>query len=474
MSNTKAPDFFNKKEIPPPWEHQEKTKTIGLEKAQVLDLSDPGTGKTRAWLEVLSARLKISGGKALVLATKSTMKSAWADDITRFTPELTFSIAYASNREKAFAKDADVYIINHDGIKWIDKNQKLVFTKERNFESLVIDEITAYKHQTSQRSKAMGRMAKKFKYRCGLTGTPVSNGILDIWHPMKLVDDGKRLGASYFKFRNTVCEPVQVGPDPTKHIKWVDREGSVEAVTDLLSDITVRHVFEKCVSIPPHNTYFKYFELNPKHRKAYEMLKEHSVVPLESGELTGFNRGIVTQKLLQLASGAVYATPDTECDRITEVFTTERYELVGQLVEERDQCVVAFAWKHQKEELLKEFEKRKITTAVLDGTITSDIEREETIASFQRGEIKALLIHPKTGAHGLTLTAGTSTIWPSPIYDAELFTQFNKRIYRGGQKRKTETVMVTAKGTIDEEVYDILRGKIEQMDTLLEMVAEEF
>jgi SNF2 family DNA or RNA helicase len=167
--------------IPEAFSHQDETTQFGLVNPRVFDMSDAGTGKTRAWLDVLRTRFKVQGGKALVLAPKTILKSAWADDIRRFTPELTYSIAYAHNRQKAFEADVDIYITNHDAVKTLQKHRR-DWLEDRGFHSLIVDESTAFKHRTSQRSKALARLADLFAYRTLLTGTPNPNGLLDLWH----------------------------------------------------------------------------------------------------------------------------------------------------------------------------------------------------------------------------------------------------------------------------------------------------
>jgi SNF2 family DNA or RNA helicase len=455
--------FKKSTSIPELFEHQEQTRQFGCVTPYVFDMSDAGTGKTRAWLEVLRHRIKVQGGKALVLATKTTLKSAWADDIRKFTPELTYSIAYAHNREKAFKADVDIYITNHDAVKTLQKHRR-DWLEDRGFHSLIIDESTAFKHRTSQRSKALAKLSDLFQYRTLLTGTPNPNGILDLWHQVFILDGGSHLGPSYWRFRSTVCEPQQVGPSP-QHVKWNDKDGAAEAVADLLEDITIRHIFEECTDIPENHEYTVQFELARDHRRAYEILKEHAVLELKEGGITAFNASIVANKLLQLASGAVY-----DDEGISQLYGTARYELVLDLAEQRDQCVIAFNWRHQRDYLTQLAEHRDITYGVIDGSVSAK-RRTEIVDLFQAGLIRIIFAHPASAGHGLTLTRGRATIWASPVYNAEHYTQFNRRIYRIGQHHRTETILVIAEDTIDVQVARQLMGKVEKMDDLLEMLS---
>ena len=448
-----APELFS---------HQAETREFGCVNGRAFDMSDAGTGKTRAWLEVLRHRFQVMGGKALVLAPKTILKTAWVDDIRQFTPELTYSVAYAHNRKKAFEADVQIYITNHDAVKWLQKHRKTAL-EGRGFHSLIVDESTAFKHRTSQRSKALADLVGLFQYRTNLTGTPNPNGLLDLWHQVFLLDDGTHLGDSFYRYRNVVCSPKQVGPSPN-HLQWTDQEGAAEAVADLLEDITIRHRFEDCVDIPENHEYAVRFELNKEHRKAYEVLKEHAILELKEGGVTAFNAGVLANKLLQLASGAVY-----DDEGVVRLYNTDRYELVLELAEQRPQSIVAFNWRHQRDQLTQLAERRGISYGVIDGSVSAK-RRTTVIEQFQAGLTRIIFAHPASAGHGLTLTRGTATIWSSPVYNAEHFVQFNKRIYRIGQRHKTETLIVTAEDTIDVEVAKRLMGKVERMDDLLGML----
>lgn len=441
--------------IPPLFDHQKFSVDFMVENDRVYDASDPGTGKTRSSLETISRRQKAGAGKALILATKSILKSSWEADCKKFTPHLSTSVAFASNRTKAFAADANIYITNHDAVKWIDKNLDL-----GSFDIIVIDEITAFKHRTSQRSKALAKVVDNFKYRYGLSGTPNPNGVMDLWHQYYVLDDGQHLSSNYFKFRNTVCTPEQSGPGK-EMVQWVDKPGSQEAVADILSDMTLRHVLEDCISIPKNTMRMINFDLDPSHLEAYNELKKEAVIQLNNTVVTAVHAGALATKLLQMASGTVY-----DANGNTALASSDRFNLVMDLAEEREQCVIAFNWTHQRDELVRLAQARKMTYAVFDGS-TTDKARERIVKDFQNGQIKLLFAQPQSGSHGLTLTKGTTTIWTSPVYNAEYFLQFNRRIYRAGQTRKTETIMIAANDTLDSTVYDKLTGKVDKMTDLL-------
>lgn len=450
-----------------------------MPRAHVLDASDPGTGKTRVQIEAFNTRRLRGGGAMLVIAPKSLLRTAWQDDFKKFAPDIKAVVAPAERRAEAFGEIADVYITNTDATKWLAKQPPKFF---KRFDTIVIDEISMFKHRTSDRSKALNKIKKHFKYRYGLTGTPNSNSITDLWHPIFVLDDGKRLGKSFIQFRNSVCEPEQTGPQPNM-LKWKDRAGAELAVGNLLADMVIRHKFEECIDIPEHHMYTVPYYMSPKQTKTYEQMERDAIAQLDSGRIvSAVNAAGVMIKLLQIASGASYSdagTGNTQLQAATAdtvgyaPIDSGRYELVADLVEQRAHSVVFFHWTHQRDMLINEFKKRGITYAVIDGSV-GDKARKLAVDHFQAGFYRVLLAQPQSAAHGLTLTKGTSTIWASPTSNLEHFVQGNKRIYRAGQTQRTETIVVTAPGTIEDKVYQRLSEKDARQTSMLELLKELF
>lgn len=451
--------------IPKLFDAQKKRIEFFSKQKRTLDTSDPGTGKTRVYLEVFAQRRAQGSGAMLVLAPKSLLEAAWTEDIQKFTPWLRHSVAYASNRQEAFEKKADVYITNIDAARWLSEQQSSFFTK---FDTLCIDEFTAFKHRTSGRSSAMRKIVKYFMFRHGMSGTPNTNSILDLWHPMFLIDDGKRLGTSFFRFRHSVCESRQVGPLP--HMKqWVDKPGVENAVAQLIADISMRFSLEDCVDIPSNRTRAVPYWPSAKTLTAYESMRTQLLAMIENEEVSAANAAVLQGKLLQISSGAVYSSEDKYV-----VVDTARYDLIADLILERSHSVVFFLWKHQKEEIVKALRRKdkNAEVAIMDAT-TPEKQRNDYIKGFQNGFFRCLLCHPKTAAHGLTLTKANATIWCSPTSDLEWWKQGYHRIVRAGQDKKTETLVVTARNTLEPSVYEHrLAGKAARMDNLLEILKQ--
>jgi len=407
-----------------------------------------------------ASRRKAGSGCALVLAPRSLLRNVWAADVRKFAPQLTVSVADAANREKAFGETAEIYVTNIDAAVWLAKQPKSFFSK---FSELIIDESDAYKHHTSQRSKAIYKISRYFEHKKLLTGTPNTNSITDVWHQAMILDGGQRLGNSFFRFRDTVCTPQQVGR--SQHaIKWHDKEGAEEAVFGLLSDLVIRHKFEDCVDIPPNHTYEVGYELTSAQLKAYVALEATQMLYLATHKVNAINAAAVATKLLQVASGAVYSAPD-----VYHVVDTGRYELCLDMIEKRKHSLCFFLWKHQRDLLIAEAKKRGVRYCVFDGQ-ASDKEREDMVKGYQAGVYQVMFAHPASAGHGLTLTRGTLTLWASPTYNLGHYVQGSKRIPRMGQTQKTETVTIIATGTLEERVYhEILMEKKTHMTNLLDL-----
>lgn len=455
-------DFLEKAtlNVPPLYKHQIITAKHLAKHERTLDASDPGTGKTRSHLHAWADRRRQGGGCLLVLAPKTLLEAAWEADLHKYFPgEFRSSVAYAKNRAAAFEADADIYITNVDAVKWLAEKPEKFFNK---FDEIIIDEATAFKNRNSKRSKALNKIKKYFERRRALTGTPNSRTVTDVWHQILFLDDGERLGRNFFAFRNSVQSPVQVGPSANM-INWIDKPGAEVAVAGLIADITVRHKFEECLDIPEQVMRTMTIHLSKKLQDAYNELKETAVLELTSADVVGINAAVLANKLLQVASGSVYAEGEPQ------LIDTTRYELTLDLAEEVDHSLVFFMWHHQRKALEVLAKKRGINYEIIDRTV-NERRRAEIVKAYQEGVYQTLFLHPKSAAHGLTLTKGTRTIWASPTYEPDIFKQGNHRIYRAGQEHKTEIIMIAAANTMEPQVYAKMQDKNRRMINLLEIL----
>ena len=446
------------------WKHQQSSLDFFGKQPRGLDFSSPGTGKTAVQIWLYDQRPKAQRKRWLIVCPKTLMFAAWGEDIEKFAPGLTVSFATAENREEAFKADTDVVVLNTDGVKWLVQGKNERYLKD--FDHLTIDEVSSFKHNTSQRTKAMVKLRKYFRYRYALSGTPNPNTVMELFTPTLIVDDGKRLGTSYTRLRKIVQVPEQVEPSPN-HLKWTDKPGANQAVQDMLGDITIRHAFEDVMKhVPANHKHTKRFDLSKRAKAAYDKMEHECLLTFDEAVVDAVHAASLRTKLLQIASGAVYDAAGGY-----QLIDTTRYELVADLVEEVDHSVVFFNWKHQREQLIKELEKRSVSFAVIDGDTPQRL-RDDLVRDYQAGKYQTFLLHPRTGAHGLTLTRGRLTVFTSPIYEADLMEQGLARIYRGSQDKVTNTVFVEAKDTVEGGVYDRLNNKHAAMQDLLQLIKE--
>jgi len=447
--------MINNNNIPAPYAHQKTTTDFIVDTKCCLITSDPGTGKTRAVLDAHA----ILGGKTLVLAPLSILEAAWGEDISKFQPQIKYGVAYAKNRAKIFEDDTNEMVItNFEAVNFLQKNPQYC----KQFNTIVIDEFTAFKNREAKRSKNLNKIISYFTNRIAMSGTPNSNTILDIWHPVFLVDGGERLGSRFYAFRHQACTPKFNGFAN----EWIDKPGIEEAVANKLSDISIRFALSDCMDLPDNIVRTVNTKLTPNVQKQYKTLADESVLYTKSGTVNAVHAAARVKKLLQLVTGAVY-----DEDGVVQFVHQERYDIVMTLVAQRAHSLVAFNWKHERDALVEIAQKEGISYEVIDGSIKAE-KRSDIVARYQAGQIKVLFCHPQSAGHGLTLTKASTVIWCSPTYNAEHYQQFNQRIYRAGQTQKTETILIQARNTWEPEVYKKLNTKLGRMENLLHILKE--
>jgi SNF2 family DNA or RNA helicase len=445
-----------------PFAHQETFANMWGQKSRVLNFDGCGTGKTLACIHAVKTYWP--GARVLVLAPLSILRPAWEKDLKFGWPMTTVDVADKSSlrKTKAFEGNCQWILTNHDSVKLIAKNGW-----QSKFDVLIVDEGDAFRNASSQRSKAIQAVAAEIPVMTLMTGTPTPNSVTDVWHLAYLTDRGKRLGKNFYGFRGQVCysEPVYGAPPGAQN--WIDREGANDHVTERLKDITSRVALDDVTELP-ETIYRDIGIIIPKKlRDKYEHLKNESILELDNGELiNAVHAGSRTQKLLQTLSGAVY-----DEEGVAQDLHPERHALVLDLVEETDHCLVAFNWTHQRNGLVAMAKSRKLSYAVIDGSVPAGA-RAKIVERFQNGELRVIFAHPQSAGHGLTLTKANRIIWSSPTYRADLYEQFNHRIIRTGQRRKTEVIHLSGVDTAEEIVYQKLGTKTARMRDLLETLTE--
>ena len=237
-------------------------------------------------------------------------------------------------------------------------------------------------------------------------------------------------------------------------------------VAAAIKDINIRYELEECIDMPEQSYHTVTTQLSPTMLKAYKDLADDNVLWTGEATINAVHAGALTKKLLQLCTGAVYDENGTVVG-----LHEDRYNLVMELVEQRNHSLVAFNWSHERDFLIAQAEKRGIKYGVIDGSTPAN-KRKDIVDRMQAGQLKVVFAHPQSAGHGLTMTTATAVIWASPTYNAEHYQQFNRRIYRAGQTKRTEVIHIAAEDTWEPGVYEKLQGKLGRMENLLTILKD--
>lgn len=411
-----------------PFQHQIETVVFGLQNKRFYNFSDLGTGKTLShlWLaDFLMVNDKVK--QVLIVCPLSTMQSVWGSEIFLNFPHRRYKIAHGdrASRLAAINSNADFVIINHDGIS-IDAIERAIINKR--FGIIIIDELTAFKKHTTNRSKAMQRITQAWSGAGvhGLTGAPTPNGPSEAFGQARVVTPNNPDLPKYFKQFQPMVE-YQVGP-----YMWLPTENAVEVVSRILRP-AVRYKRDDCIDIPECQYITQIVELTAQQRKIYETMRDELMVEYAEGEITAVNAAVKVMKLLQIASGSV---KDDE-GKVMHLDSSNRDEAMWQIFEEsgKKKMIVFSTFRASIGKLEEFFKSRGVKVRSIHGSVDHKV-RAEYIHDFQEGDLQVLVIQPQSSAHGITLTASHIIVWYSLIASGEIYVQANGRITRAGQKKK--------------------------------------
>jgi SNF2 family DNA or RNA helicase len=415
---------------------------------------DCGLGKTATTLTAINDLLFDSFEISKVLVICPLRVSAvWVDEINKWKHlnSLRCSVAIGTEveRKAALTRKADIYIINRENVDWLVNKSGLPF----DFDMVVIDELSSFKDNGSKRFKALRKVRPKVKRMVGLTGTPSANGLMDLWAEIGILDMGQRLGRYITRFRNDYFIPDKRNQQMV--FSYKPRPGAEEAIYKLISDITISMKNTDYLKLPDLVMNEIPVWLAEKEQKAYDAMKRDLVLSLEGKEIDALNAASLSNKLLQMANGAVYADDgsvakihDRKLDALEDIIEAANGKPV----------LVAYWFKHDLKRILNRFPAEKLDSS-------------DSIRRWNRGEIPLAVIHPASAGHGLNLQAGGSTlVWFGLTWSLELYQQTNARLWRQGQKDTVVIHHIIAKGTIDEDVMRALKRKDKTQTALIEAV----
>lgn len=391
--------------------------------------------------------------RTLVIAPLRVANSTWPDEIKKWDhlKHLNYSVVIGSEKERldALKKPAHIYLINRENVDWLITKSGIPW----KFDMVVIDELSSFKSYQAKRFKSLLKVRPKLKRIVGLTGTPSSNGLMDLWAEFRLLDMGERLGRYITYYRQNFFIPDKRNQQMI--FSYKPKDGAEKKIYSLISDITISMKSKDFLKMPECVMNEVIVTLSDKEQKLYDSLKKDMVLSFEENEIDAINAAALSNKLLQMSNGAVY-NDDKESLHIHD----RKLDALEDLIEGTNgkPVLVAYWFKHDLEKIKDRFDVREIKSA-------------KDISDWNESKIPVALIHPASAGHGLNLQAGGSTlIWFGLTWSLELYQQTNARLYRQGQDSTVVIHHILTKGTIDEDVMKALKAKEKIQDALIDSV----
>ncbi len=438
-----------------PHEYQTYAINFILEHPVAAVLLEMGLGKSvitlTAIYELMLNRFEVQ--KVLVIAPLRVARDTWPAEIEKWEhlTGLTYSVAIGTEAERlaALRRPAHLYLINRENVDWLITKSGIPF----DFDMVVIDELSSFKSHAAKRFKSLLKVRPTVKRMVGLTGTPSSNSLMDLWAEFRILDMGQRLGRYITHYRNNFFVPDKRNQQMI--FSYKPRAGAEDAIYRLISDITISMKSADFLKMPECIINEVPVALSEKEWSVYQALKEDMVVDLKDEEIDAVNAAALSGKLLQMANGAVY-NEEKEVIHIHD----RKLDALEDLIEGANgkPVLVAYWYNHDLQRIKERFSVREIKTS-------------QDIKDWNNSDIPVAVIHPASAGHGLNIQFGGSTIiWFGLTWSLELYQQTNARLWRQGQKSTVVIHHIIAKDTIDEDVMKALRKKEKIQSALIDSV----
>ncbi len=392
-------------------------------------------------------------GKVLVIAPLRVVRDTWPTEIEKWEHlhDLRYAVVVGSEKERgeALRKKAHVYLINRENVPWLVQKSGISF----DFDMVVVDELSSFKSHQAKRFKSLMKVRPTVKRMVGLTGTPSSNGLLDLWAQFRLLDLGKRLGRFIGSYRATYFEPDKRNSQMV--FSYKPKKGAEEAIYRQISDITISMKNTDYLQLPELVVNEVVVKLSEAEQKQYRTMKDEMVLSLQGSDIDAVNAAALAGKLLQMANGAVY-----DEDGKTVLLHERKLDALEDMLEAANgkPVLIAYWFKHDLERIQKRFAVEVLDTAA-------------SIRRWNQGLISVGVIHPAAAGHGLNLQdGGSNLIWFGLTWSLELYQQTNARLWRQGQSETVVVHHILTKDTIDENVMAALVKKDAGQAALLQAV----
>ena len=422
-------------------------KEIGL-------LLDMGLGKTVITLTALNDLLynRFEVAKALVIAPKKVAEGTWMQEKDKWDHlrHLRISLCTGShaNRVRALSRPADIYVINRENVSWLVG----YYQNDWPFDTVVIDELSSFKSREAKRFKDLKAIRPRIERIIGLTGTPAPNGLMDLWAQIYLLDQGQRLYKTITQYRTRYFDSYTV--DASGRQSYSAKAGAKEAISEAIKDLCISMQAEDYLELPDLAVNPFWVELSAKAQKAYSEMEREMILQLPEGEVSATNGAALSNKLLQLCNGAVYAA-----DRGAHLVHDCKMDALAEVLEslEGHNVLLFYSFQHDKDRIVKRFPHCR------------ELKTPQDQQDWNAGKIRLLLAHPASAAYGLNLQdGGNHMVWFGLNWSLELYQQAIKRLHRQGQKQKVIVHQLLVKGKRDEDVAKALDAKGDTQQALLD------
>lgn len=397
--------------------------------------------------------------EVLVIAPKRVAEDTWSTEIDKWDHlnnlRISKIIGTVQQRRAAVFKDADIYIISRDNVKWLVDN----YVDGWKWDMCVIDELSSFKNSKSQRFRALRKVRGYFKRIVGLTGTPAPNSLIDLWPQMYLLDGGERLGKTITGYKERFFYPGQRNGYVV--YEWKLKENAEDNINKKISDICISMKAEDYLDMPERIDNKVEVQLSKKALDIYKQIERDYILNLNDKDITATNAAALTNKLLQIANGAIY---DNEKDY--HVVYDEKIDKLLEIIDVANgkPVLVFYNFKSDKERIIKALDEKKIKNY-------QSLDNSVDIKNWNEGKIQVALLHPASAGHGLNLQYGGNIIvWFGLTWSLELYQQANARLFRQGQTKSVIIHHLIAKGTVDEDVMTALKNKDINQEKLLRAV----
>lgn len=439
-----------------PHEYQQYATDFIIKNPTAAVFLEMGLGKSvialTAILELCLERFEIS--RVLVIAPLRVARDTWPAEIQKWDhlKDLTYSVAVgtANERRAALRQKTFVHIINRENVQWLIEDSGIPW----QYDMVVIDELSSFKSHQSKRFKSLMKARPGVRRMVGLTGTPSSNGLMDLWSEFRVLDMGKRLGRFITHYREQFFEPDR--RNGMQVFSYRPRAGAEREIYRRIGDITISMRSADYLKMPECVMNTVPVKLDSTEYEVYEEMESKMVTELDGVEIDAVNAAALTGKLCQLANGAIY-TPDGN----TVFFHERKLDALEDLIEGANgkPVLVAYWYKHDLARIQERFKVRELKSS-------------KDITDWNAGKIPVAVIHPASAGHGLNLQAGGSTlIWFGLTWSLELYQQTNARLWRQGQQAETVVIHhIITRGTVDEDVMQSLSEKDRSQAALMRAV----